>query len=200
MSKKPFNIFSIGGIKNFLSLDECLQVISYQNNKNIIRNFINSSVIDSNNQITKDNKIRNTNSGFIEVSKETEWLYERLSDFSKMISQTLDLETNEIEPIQLSRYSEIERGFYRNHVDVLPFHRNSQIRKISVSVQLTESKEYEGGDLIILKHHDNLQKIKADRTIGSLTFFSSLLNHEVTPVTKGNRYSLVAWICGPKFK
>ena len=35
---------------------------------------------------------------------------------------------------------------------------------------------------------------------GTLTAFPSYVLHEVTPLTKGTRYSLVAWIGGKDFK
>ena len=35
---------------------------------------------------------------------------------------------------------------------------------------------------------------------GKLILFPSYVLHEVKPVTKGERYSLVAWITGPQFK
>ena len=38
------------------------------------------------------------------------------------------------------------------------------------------------------------------RKRGFLTAFPSFSLHEVSPVTKGERYSLVGWITGPAFK
>ena len=37
-------------------------------------------------------------------------------------------------------------------------------------------------------------------TRGSIIFFPSFMHHQVAPVTKGTRYSLVAWFLGPSFK
>ena len=34
---------------------------------------------------------------------------------------------------------------------------------------------------------------------GSIIVFPSFINHRVAPVTKGTRYSLVAWFVGPPF-
>jgi PKHD-type hydroxylase len=33
-----------------------------------------------------------------------------------------------------------------------------------------------------------------------ITLFPSWSLHRVTPVTKGTRYSLVAWVSGPRFR
>ena len=35
---------------------------------------------------------------------------------------------------------------------------------------------------------------------GHAIFFASFIRHRVTPVTKGNRKSLVMWFGGPPFK
>ena len=38
------------------------------------------------------------------------------------------------------------------------------------------------------------------KNAGSVIVFPSFMEHQVTPVTKGTRYSLVAWFVGPPFK
>ena len=40
----------------------------------------------------------------------------------------------------------------------------------------------------------------ADKKIGSLTIFNSMILHEVTPVTTGIRKSLVGWAIGPEWR
>jgi PKHD-type hydroxylase len=35
---------------------------------------------------------------------------------------------------------------------------------------------------------------------GTIVFFSSNIEHEVTPVTKGTRYALVGWVNGPNLR
>ena len=70
-------------------------------------------------------------------------------------------------------------------------------RKISLSVQLTDPGEYEGGQLQLYTKK-NVQTLP--KTKGSAIFFPSFLLHQVTPVTKGKRMSLVAWVTGPQFK
>ena len=35
---------------------------------------------------------------------------------------------------------------------------------------------------------------------GTIIIFPSMLQHRVTPVTNGTRYSLVQWFSGPNFK
>ena len=76
-------------------------------------------------------------------------------------------------------------------------------RKISVTINLTKEKTYKGGNLRFdfgphaPKRYHTCKKI---RPRGSMIVFPSHIQHQVTPVTEGTRYSLVAWICGRPFK
>jgi PKHD-type hydroxylase len=71
------------------------------------------------------------------------------------------------------------------------------IRKLSLSIQLTDPKEYEGGELILYED-DKGTEMKKEQ--GTLVLFPSYILHEVKPVTKGERNSLVAWVTGKQFK
>jgi PKHD-type hydroxylase len=82
---------------------------------------------------------------------------------------------------------------------------NGKIRKLSVSVLLSDPNDYKGGDLefaIMDKEPDKkadiikLKKLKR----GSVVVFPSFIWHRVKPVTKGTRYSLVIWSCGYPFR
>lgn len=78
-----------------------------------------------------------------------------------------------------------------------------KIRKISVTVSLNDSSEYEGGDLQFdLGPHrtDRYHTCTEIRPKGSVIVFPSHLYHQVTPVTSGIRYSLVCWNLGDPFK
>jgi PKHD-type hydroxylase len=71
------------------------------------------------------------------------------------------------------------------------------VRKLSLSLQLSDPDDYEGGDLQ-LKFGEEEQTASRDR--GMICLFPSWSLHRVTPVTRGTRYSLVAWVSGPPFK
>ena len=64
-------------------------------------------------------------------------------------------------------------------------------------LQLTDTANYEGGNLQIRVGGDP-QTVRKQR--GLIAVFPSYVLHQVTPVTQGNRQSLVAWISGPPFK
>ncbi len=81
-----------------------------------------------------------------------------------------------------------------------------KIRKLSVTVSLTDPKEYKGGELEFdFRNLDPNKKpnIRACTEIlpkGSLVVFPSFVWHRVKPVTKGVRHSLVIWNLGYPFK
>ena len=70
-------------------------------------------------------------------------------------------------------------------------------RKLSLVLQLTDPSQYEGGNLEIMTS-SNPEQVRKQR--GIIAAFPSYVMHQVTPVTKGSRQSLVAWISGPRFK
>ena len=74
------------------------------------------------------------------------------------------------------------------------------VRKISVSAILND--DYEGGELLFSTIEKDstvkITNIKARK--GDLVIFPSFIEHKIAPVTKGTRYSIVAWYGGPPFK
>ena len=105
-----------------------------------------------------------------------------------------------VEDLQFSEYTEEKRGFYSKHSDCglkKSLDNYVDIRKLSFTVQLTDENEYEGGELIF--HLDKEEK-KAPKSKGTIIFFESDVLHEVKPVTKGVRHSLVSWVQGPNLR
>jgi len=93
---------------------------------------------------------------------------------------------------QLGKYK--SGDFYTEHMDCNLLNNASQ-RKLSVTVQLSHSKEYEGGDFVFTKDIPTPDK-ELIRQKGTVIVFPSFLYHQVMPVTKGTRYSLVGWYEG----
>lgn len=79
-----------------------------------------------------------------------------------------------------------------------------KVRKISATINLNAPGDYEGGNLKFdFGHHatgDQFHECEEIRPQGSIIVFPSFMDHCVTPVTKGTRYSLVVWNLGPPFK
>tara|TARA_R110000787_G_scaffold6304_2_gene22212 strand:+ start:1091 stop:1711 length:621 start_codon:yes stop_codon:yes gene_type:complete len=78
-------------------------------------------------------------------------------------------------------------------------------RKLSVSLLLNDPEEYEGGDLEFIVENENnpvnnkIEKINKNKK-GTLIIFPSYVYHQVLPVTKGIRYSLVIWGQGKEWQ
>lgn len=105
----------------------------------------------------------------------------------------------DMEPAQFSEYK--KGHFYNWHKDV-SVNNNTPHRKLSISVNLSDPKDYEGGDLE-MRNYWGSQDLKMPtaelRKQGTVIVFPSMLMHRVTEVTKGTRYSLVQWYSGPQF-
>ena len=69
-------------------------------------------------------------------------------------------------------------------------------RKLSLSVQLSDGADYDGGDLRFPGPTDE----PAPRERGALIAFPSFVTHRVEPVTRAERLSLVSWISGRPFR
>jgi PKHD-type hydroxylase len=99
--------------------------------------------------------------------------------------------------IQFTEYLATEGGHYNWHHDV-NWNRNDGLdRKLSVTVQLSSSDEYEGGDFSFNECESPSLQLKEK---GTVLVFPSYLQHKVAPVTKGTRKSLVAWFEGSKWR
>lgn len=112
--------------------------------------------------------------------------------------QTFNFDISKIFDIQLSEYTHTNKssGFYDWHMDTYWGADTEFDRKLSVVVQLSDPNEYEGGELMLKE-----TSIPANfKKRGSVIVFPSYLEHCVTPVTKGTRYSLVSWVCGPRWR
>jgi len=98
---------------------------------------------------------------------------------------------------ELAQYTEYpEGGFYDWHMDSdVSFEYGPPVRKISMTCLLSPEPEFEGGDLEMMEE-GKIIKLKQ----GQIVFFSSFLKHRVTPVTRGNRKSLVMWFGGPPLR
>jgi len=103
--------------------------------------------------------------------------------------------------LQFTQYKAEDEGHYDWHIDTIPEsvkgpHTPFFTRKVSTTILLSAADDFEGGNLEILSEHIP----KEARQKGAGIFFPSFMGHRVSPVTKGTRYSLVAWIEGPHFK
>ena len=88
-------------------------------------------------------------------------------------------------------------------MDHNPESQRGKIRKLSMTVNLSKEDEYEGGNLKFdLGPHcgDRYIECIESRKRGSIIVFPSSIHHQVTPITKGIRHSLVMWSLGKPFR
>ena len=98
------------------------------------------------------------------------------------------------EPAQFTEYP--EGGFYDWHMDCdVSMGHEPPVRKISMTLLLNDSSEFEGGDLELMSP-GKIAPLKQGHAI----CFASFLNHRVQPVTRGMRQSLVVWFGGKPFR
>jgi PKHD-type hydroxylase len=127
----------------------------------------------------------------------THWIYQKLTDAVIAVNKgNWQFDLDYIENLQFTMYDE-PLDTYDVHIDMLMTTGAQLPRKLSFSLQLTDSAEYEGCDLELIA---GPKSFMAPREQGSITFFPSVLLHKVTPITNGKRYSLVGWVAGPRFR
>lgn len=98
------------------------------------------------------------------------------------------------EDIQIGRY--VDGGHYDWHVDSFPPNEHNMQRKLTAVLFLSDPNSFEGGDFELKAAPD----IPARPQQGDIIIFPSVLEHRVTPVTEGERYTAVCWMLGPAFR
>jgi len=124
------------------------------------------------------------------------WIYDRLAKLIIEANEGLwqfDL-TGILDNIQFTVYHE-GGGHYDWHLDIGP--RELSWRKISLTIQMSEDEDYEGGELEFMRGPN---PGKAPRGKGVVVIFPSYILHRVSPVTKGTRKSMVLWVGGGRYK
>jgi len=110
---------------------------------------------------------------------------ERLYHFYKI--KFPEMASEKINQIDLLKYTPGDK--YEVHVD----HHVNITRHLSIIINLNDG--YEGGDLTFTDQKGKeIKRLKLDK--GSIVFFPSnfMYPHSIQPITKGTRYSIVAWL------
>lgn len=145
-----------------------------------------------------DDLVRSSSVKWIPQTPEWDWLYQRLMDYAVEANNALwhfDLISTP-ELIQYTEYYDTAAGHYDWHQDIGP--GVGSLRKVSITVQLSDTDEYEGGDLEIWQGGNSIQQ--APRGAGNVVIFPSYMMHRVKKVTKGTRRSFVLWVGGQHYK
>ena len=157
---------------------------------------------------------RKRNSDLVWLSEN--WIYKELQPYIHIANKNAgwNFEWDSSEPCQFTKYK--LNQYYDWHCDSWdkPYdkpgkHDHGKVRKLSMTCQLTDGSEYEGGELEfdyrnyephMRDESQHLIKAKEILPKGSIVVFPSFVWHRVKPVTKGIRYSLVMWNLGYPFK
>jgi hypothetical protein len=155
----------------------------------------NASVLGSPNYV---NHYRRSTIKWLPNSDEYAWIYEKLFKYAEEANNVMwqfNIGDN-LENIQYTIYDSEDAGMYDWHVDCGHSYP-ACFRKISITVQLTGSDDYSGGDLI-LKYGKDDTVVPKDK--GRVVIFPSFILHRVTPVDLGIRKSLVLWLGGLPYR
>lgn len=126
---------------------------------------------------------------------ENDWIYTKLGMTCIMINiqkykfDLLGFHSH----LQLTDYS--KDGFFSWHMDT--GNNYTSTRKLSITVQLSDPEEYEGGEL---QFHRGNEIVSISKKKGTAIIFPSFVLHCVQPITSGRRMSIVGWIAGPYFR
>ena len=156
------------------------------------RNYAQKATVGADGTGKYAEEIREVNSYNIPMTPEYSWIFEKIAgavaaaNAEKYKFNLLGI----VHGLELLHYSHETKCHYNWHMDCGP--GSSTNRKLSVSVQLSNEKDYEGGELLV--NDGNIKVASFEQ--GSINIFPSYLTHTVTEVTKGDRWAIVIWIHG----
>lgn len=140
---------------------------------------------------------RSSKVSWISHTKEGAWIYDRMAEVARGLNARFyDFDLyGFVEDMQFTIYNGEEGSHYTWHIDMADSAPSP--RKLSMTLQLSEPSDYEGGELQIWA---DKEPVTISKKKGFIAMFPSYVLHRVTPVTKGVRCSLVVWVAGPAFK
>ena len=171
---------------NAFSKEECQKIINIAKGKGLIKGTTKG-----------ESDVRDSKISWLYPSDGIDWVFRRVTDMTLNLNERFfkfDL-FGLNEGFQFTNY-EAPSGKYGKHVDRAI---NIAVRKLSISIQLTNPEEYDGGELKLYDGDDEKGTVMSKEQ-GTLVIFPSYVLHEVMPVTKGTRNSLVTWVTGKQFK
>ena len=186
-----------------ISSEKCNEIINLAKTK---ERSSGSLISNKKKESISSNDIRNSTVAWID----DKWIFKLIHPYihaaNKQAGWNFQWEFSE--PCQFTEYNKGQ--FYGWHCDshIKPYDmpgnpRHGKIRKLSMTLTLSDKNEYEGGDLEF-DYKSTKGKVKsvidAMRNKGSLIVFPSFIWHRVTEVKSGKRNSLVCWNIGNPFK
>lgn len=175
---------------NLFTQTECERIIQIGNSK-----YIEAAKVGGAANGMVNAEIRESKVSWLFPGDNMGWAFERVAGAVLSLNQqffNFDL-SGMVEGFQFTKY-EAPGGNYGRHVDRGMM---GSPRKLSLTIQLNPSSDFEGGEFAL---YEGEKPTEPPMHQGKMVVFPSYVLHEVKPVTKGVRYSLVCWVTGKPFK
>lgn len=134
------------------------------------------SIIWQNTNVTNWNKNdRKYKSILLEYSNDTEWIFLKLKNF---VEQSTNIKITNLKKV-IHFHKFVKDDWFGKHNDI----RNNRVYAVGVLL----NDDFKGGDFKL--HNPN--EIILDKVIGNTYLFDVKIEHEITPILEGERYSLL---------
>ena len=124
-----------------------------------------------------------------------QWIHSAMAYVEQANTNGFQVAVDNRAEMQFTEYTSDQKGHYDWHHDVQWNGQSGWDRKLSVTVQLSDANEYNGGDF----EFDELKTNADFRSQGTVLVFPSYLRHRIHPITSGTRRALVAWFFEPRW-
>ena len=141
----------------------------------------------------RDHNIRNTT---VRFAPKHNWFGDKMYQYGLLANKECkwDFDINDFEAVQFAEYRIDQK--YNWHMDTFPLSGQPTDRKVTVVCMMSEPTDFEGGALQLRLYKEYVPIM----TKGTIIAFPSFIEHQVTPVTKGIRYTATMWLSGPRFR
>ena len=117
----------------------------------------------------------------LEYASDIDWVIKRLCDF---FESEIGLNIF-VRPTKLNLHHYTEGDEFGKHIDT-----GTPIKEWNVGIVLNE--DFDGGDYLVFDEND--EPIVIDKKIGNVCIYQSQTPHQVTPITKGERWAVAMFI------
>jgi SM-20-related protein len=194
-----FGSFGLLAVPGFLERDLCAEI----RQEMATAGEVAATVRGADRSYAVDQQSRKTN--WAEVSDQTSSLVgERLMSLREDVAGVFDIEVSGVQRPQFLRYG--EGDFFAAHQDRGSDKKGAEFarqREVSAVIFLNDETDevrpdtYEGGSLTLFglldSDDDRNVGLPVTAEAGALIGFPSEMLHEVTPITRGERFTVVSW-------
>ena len=171
----------ISNQKVLFTKEEVNSILSYMNDTESV---ISKKMIKHNGVLYKNGEFLRKK---LDFTDENIWIFEKIKKWTNELN--VGLIWNSLPFTAFRKYR--EGDFFVKHIDDLNekyIMRGGEQKILTISIQLSDGDEYEGGDFLVW---DNDKEIIVDKKIGNAIMYSTNVPHEVKEITKGVRISLI---------